>query len=441
VARAVSVKFVAVDKYSHVGERIRRKTDQIRQSIGRLNGKLKQNAIDWSKASRSMKNFGMKFSIVSAAMGGFITAAVVASGKNEALRTSFDVMTGSAELGGKTLQDLYTFAAKTPFEIVDLGDAAKMLLAMDTPANELIDTLNTLGNMAAATGRPIREFALVWGQIMQNEFLTGGDALQLTNKGIGIRGMIAKKLGLSVPATIDLISKRQIPAWFVKDVLTELVSEGGRFYQMMDKTSRTLPGIWSNTKDLFSQFLIQVGDVLVDILDLKGKIQGLNDVLENTVLKVKAFAFANPRLAKFLAYLALIVVALGPIILGIGALIGGLVAIGASAAGIAATLGVFAAFAAISALVISQWERFGPYFTMFWDGLKEKVRRTYEFIKPLIIFSKKGLEMLGVIDTNFMSQTNINVQLSGPKGSVDNMSTESTGPVSVDTGLNMAGSQ
>ena len=47
--------------------------------------------------------------------------------------------------------------------------------------------------------------------------------------------------------------------------------------------------------------------------------------------------------------------------------------------------------------------------------------------------------MIGVVDANSTNNTNIDVNLAGPKGSVEGVSSSSTGSPNINIGVNMAG--
>lgn len=61
-------------------------------------------------------------------------------------------MLGSAEKANDLLKELSDFAKRTPFELTGLREQAKQLLAFDFSAEEIIPTLESLGNIASVAG-------------------------------------------------------------------------------------------------------------------------------------------------------------------------------------------------------------------------------------------------------------------------------------------------
>src|SRR5688572_23091431 len=89
------------------------------------------------------------------AFGGLalMTKGIVQAGAGfEQTQIAFETMIGSAEVAQKTLKDLATFAAKTPFELTQLEEASKRLLAYGVDVESLIPTLRMLGDISAGVG-------------------------------------------------------------------------------------------------------------------------------------------------------------------------------------------------------------------------------------------------------------------------------------------------
>lgn len=66
----------------------------------------------------------------------------------EQTQVSFEVLTGSVENGKALIQDLTSFAAKTPFTFTGITDAAKQLMAYGVAQKDIIPTASMLGDIA-----------------------------------------------------------------------------------------------------------------------------------------------------------------------------------------------------------------------------------------------------------------------------------------------------
>lgn len=71
------------------------------------------------------------------------------------------------------LENLSDFAANTPFEIPEIRQNAKQLLAMGVSAENIIPTLKALGDVASGTGANFTRLALNYGQVITQGHLTG----------------------------------------------------------------------------------------------------------------------------------------------------------------------------------------------------------------------------------------------------------------------------
>src|SRR5690242_6734241 len=111
----------------------------------------------------------------------------------EQTQVAFKTMLGSAEEAEKLLRNLANFAKATPFQLTELEDASKRLLAFGTAADDLIPTLTMLGNIAAGVGTDkMPQLVRAFGQIQAKGFLMGQELLQLTETGIPIIEELAK---------------------------------------------------------------------------------------------------------------------------------------------------------------------------------------------------------------------------------------------------------
>lgn len=123
--------------------------------------------------------------------------AIYLGDKFEQAQISFEVMLGSAEKAKILLEDLSTFASKTPFEIGGIRESAKLLLAYGIGAEDIIGTLKILGDSASATGTPLEQIARVYGQVRTSGRLMAQDMNQFTSAGIPIIDELAKSFGVT----------------------------------------------------------------------------------------------------------------------------------------------------------------------------------------------------------------------------------------------------
>jgi hypothetical protein len=189
----------------------------------------------------------------------------------EEMRVSFEVLTGSASQSRKTIDELFAFARKTPFEMPNVVDAAISLMGMTVKAEDLTDTLQLVGDMAAGTKKPIMQVAQIFGRVKSAGFLFGQELQNMRKTGMPIMQELGRMLNKSNEELMHMVRKRQISFETFKQAMRNLTSEGGRYYQATYKQSLAAKGIFRNIKDFLWESISKGGEKLLPVLK---KIQG-----------------------------------------------------------------------------------------------------------------------------------------------------------------------
>lgn len=190
-----------------------------------------------------------------AATAGLGVVALKAAGNYEQQRVAFETMLGSADRARKMMSDIAEFAKSTPFELPQVVQASKQLLAFGFEQEQIIPTMRRLGDIAAGVGVPVGQLAYVFGQVRVAGKLMGGDLMQFTNAGVPMIEQLAKVLNVSQGEVKKLVEQGKVGFPEVEKAIMSLTDEGSRFGGMMDKQSKTLDGVISNIKDGFGQAL------------------------------------------------------------------------------------------------------------------------------------------------------------------------------------------
>ncbi|MBB1557516.1 MAG: tape measure protein, partial [candidate division SR1 bacterium] len=233
-----------------------------------LNNYLNTGDAATSRLSAKFGALGEKALSVSKAIGLWVGSAIgnriVDLGKRviqladnyEQAKISFTTMLGSADKAESLLSKLSSFAKQTPFELTDVRENAKQLLAMGISADHIIPTMKALGDVSAGLGVPMERLALNYGQVITKGKLAGQELKDFTTAGVPLLDELSKNLGKSKTEIQDMISKGQISADMVTEAFKTMTSEGGRFADLMAKQSGTLSGMRSN----FSDTLAGIGE-------------------------------------------------------------------------------------------------------------------------------------------------------------------------------------
>lgn len=198
----------------------------------------------------------------------------------ESYQTSFRVMLGNAEKADAYLAKLKESAAKTPFELKDLAEASKVLLAFGVDADKSQEVLNRLGDISQGNAEKLNSLALVFGQVSSQGKLMGQDFLQLVNAGFPVQ-KLAEDAGMSMSQFKDAMSEGKITIDDLNKTLVNATSEGGMFFGSMEEQSKTFNGQMSTLKDNFNTFLGNAFKPLFDYVR-DTAIPFLNDLFTNT---------------------------------------------------------------------------------------------------------------------------------------------------------------
>lgn len=232
-----------------------------------VNKQLKQTSVTVHGLSSAMKTVGTAGAIAFGSLA-FMTKGIIAAGANfEQTQIAFETMLGSAQTAKKVLADLSKFAQQTPFELPQLEEASKRLLAYGTTADDLIPTLQMLGDISAGVGMDkLPQLILAFGQVQAATKLTGAELRQFSEAGVPLLGALAAELGKTEAEIVEMVSDGAIGFDTMKAALAGLSGEGGKFFNLMDKQSQSLGGLWSNLKDQITFTARAIGEQLLPYL-------------------------------------------------------------------------------------------------------------------------------------------------------------------------------
>jgi tape measure domain-containing protein len=252
------------------------------------------------KSLGAMAASGAATGALALAGGGFAASAAMVklASDAETLNTQFKVLTGSQESATKLMQEIDQFAAATPFQKMDIADAARQLLAFGGSADTAVDELRMLGDISAATGQPIGELSELYGKARVQGRLFGEDINQLTGRGIPITQALAKEFGVAESEVKGLVSEGKVGFPEMQRALASMTGPGGQFTGMMEELSGTTAGKFSTLVDRvkqlgaeFGESLLPMANAALDTLnDGIGYAKGFAGAFSEGVTMAKSFA-------------------------------------------------------------------------------------------------------------------------------------------------------
>ena len=193
-------------------------------------------------------------------------SALSAASNAESVRIAFETMLGSKEKAQALQAQIVELASATPFELTELTDYTKQLLAMGVSQETVIDDLKSLGNIAAGVGKDkLPQLTFAFGQVRAAGRLTGEELNQFTEAGVPLLETLAKQAGTTASAMKKAISDGKVNFEQVRSALASLSGEGGKFFNLMERQSKTLDGQLSNLSDSFGQLQVSIGERLTPI--------------------------------------------------------------------------------------------------------------------------------------------------------------------------------
>jgi tape measure domain-containing protein len=242
-----------------------------------LTVKIKGDAPHFDKTIGSVNNGISRLGVGIAAVGAAATAAVgvaawkmIDLGKGasqaasdfEQLEMQFQTLTKSGEVTADLLARMKEDAAKSPLSISDYANAGKTLLAFGNDAGGLMETLKTLADVSMGNSERFGSLALAFAQTTAAGRLMGQEVLQFVNAGFNPLQQISKKTGETMLQLKKRMEDGAVSAAEVKEAFKDATSEGGLFYQAIQKGGETTAGKMAQLKDTVLSLKIAFGEGL-----------------------------------------------------------------------------------------------------------------------------------------------------------------------------------
>lgn len=185
------------------------------------------------------------------------------AGELEQIQVAFETMLRSAEKAKVLLADLFEFAGTTPFEIPNILSTARQLLAVGIEARNIVPDLRILGNAAAGLSKPIERIAEAFGKVRSRTVLSARELNSFVTAGVPLLDVLGERLGKTSAQVKKLISQNKISFTQVRQAFRDMSKEGGIFFNLTQKQSRTLFGLFSIIKDQITLTSQEVGGALL----------------------------------------------------------------------------------------------------------------------------------------------------------------------------------
>lgn len=237
------------------------------------------------------------------------TAGVKYNAQMEDFEANLTTLLGNADKAKDMLADLKEMANTTPFETSDLLEATQMMLGFGLQADKTKGYLQTLGDISMGNSEKLMSLTRAFSQMGAAGKATMEDINQMIDAGFNPLQIMCETTGKSMAELRDEVSAGKISFEDVAEAMQIATSEGGRYYNAMEKASQTMNGKLSTAMDALKTAL---GELTKSLLPIVTK------VVEKITDWANAFASLDEDTQKTILTIAGIVVAAGPVLMVIG---------------------------------------------------------------------------------------------------------------------------
>jgi hypothetical protein len=190
-----------------------------------------------------------------------------AFGHAEQFQASLTTMLhGNSQLAGALNNTLKDFAIESPFELTEIQEGTKMMIAYGSSAGNVVDEMRMLGDIGSGVGSSLSELAYLYGTLRTQGRAFSKDIYQFTGRGIPIVKELAKQFKVAESAVMGLVEQGKVGFPEVEKAMKSMTAEGGQFHDMMKVQAQTLLGQTSNLSDAWEQLKVSIGESQSGIL-------------------------------------------------------------------------------------------------------------------------------------------------------------------------------
>lgn len=290
--RSVDAMRDAISKMEEAQRKVNTSTKSGQKEYNLLTREIMKSKAELAKLTgegRNLQNsLGPLGNIMSTIFGvqairGFVNKMVQVRGEFEQINKAMQVIIGNKEQANRIWDQTVALAVKSPFSVQELVRSTRQLAAYRIETEKLYETNKMLADISAGLGVDMNRLILAFGQVKAASFLRGTELRQFTEAGVPMLEELAKHFTelygrvVTVDQAFEMISKRQVSFKDVEQVLKNMTSEGGVFFNMQEQMADTVRGKISNLKDQISLMFNEIGQ------DNEGIIHGTINLLSTLV--------------------------------------------------------------------------------------------------------------------------------------------------------------
>lgn len=272
--KPVEIELLMIDKTSGKLKIAGKEVDNLKVKVKGANKELNKTKSSSDRLAKSLKALTAAFTARE-----IVKNVAMVRGEFQQLEVAFATMLGSAEKADSLMKELTHTAAVTPFEMKDVAQGAKQLLAYGFEADKVNATLIRLGDVAAGLSIPLNDLVYLYGTTMAQGRLYTQDLNQFTNRGIPMIAELAKQFGVAESEVKGLVETGKVGFPEVQKVIENLTNKGGKFGGLMEEQSKTIIGQISNIEDAVDMMFNKIGKSQEGVIN--ASLSGVSYVVEH----------------------------------------------------------------------------------------------------------------------------------------------------------------
>lgn len=191
--------------------------------------------------------------------GALIRNIVSIRGEFQQLGIAFETMLGSRYEADQMMREITELALSTPYSVSEVATNTRQLIAMGVAAEDVVETMRSLGDVAAGVSVPIQRIAINYGQVASLGRLQSREVRDFALAGVPILDELANIMGKNVAEVQELVTAGQVGFPLVEQAFKNMSSEGGRFYNLMEKLVGSVTGQLNRLEDAVELMFNEIG--------------------------------------------------------------------------------------------------------------------------------------------------------------------------------------
>lgn len=244
-----------------------------RLEVRKLTREYKEFASGTNNADEIVKSLTDSLKRTAAEFGGlvaikkFVSDVIDATGKMQQLDVALSTILQSKSKADALLAEISEFAKKTPFNLDEVANGAKQLLAYGSSADNVVDELSMLGDVASGLQIPLGQLIYLYGTLRVQGRAYWRDIQQFQGRGVNVIEEMAKNLGVTQDQIKSLVEEGKIGFKDVEKAFQSMTSEGGKFNNMLENSAGTWPQRIANIEDTLFQKMNEFGNKYKEVFE------------------------------------------------------------------------------------------------------------------------------------------------------------------------------